>query len=97
MRRPAKNRVTVRIRDAQGGWLVLHEQWARGWRAEVDGTEIPVLRADHVYRAVLLPAGSGPGEHVVEFRYDPPALDWGVVVSLVALVGVVVWELLNRG
>lgn len=89
---PAKNRVRVRLADCRGGWLVLHEQWARGWRAAADGVEVPLLRADHYCRAVPLP----PGTEVVEFVYRPRSLEWGAVLSLVALLGVFAWELLNR-
>ena len=90
--RPAKNRVVVRVTDSRGGWLVLHEQWARGWQACVNGAEVPLVRADHYCRAVQLPSGALE----VEFDYRPRSLEWGVVLSLVVLLGVLAWELLNR-
>lgn len=89
---PAKNRVRVRLADSGGGWLVLHEQWARGWTAEADGVAVPLVRADHYCRAVPIP----PGTQVVEFAYRPRSLEWGAALSLVALLGVFAWELLNR-
>jgi hypothetical protein len=91
--RPAKNRVTVRVRDSGGGWLVLHEQWAPGWSCTADGVELPVFRADHAYRAVPLPRG----DCVLEFRYAPTSLRWGLALSLGALLLVLGYELLNRG
>jgi hypothetical protein len=89
--RPAKNRVLVRVADSQGGWLVLHEQWARGWRARVNGEAAPLLRADHYCRAVPIPAG----QLEIEFEYAPRTLEWGAALALVALLGVLAWELLN--
>ena len=89
---PAKNRVRVRVSGSHGGWLVLHEQWARGWRARVNGDDVPVLRADHAYRAVPIPSG----DVTVEFEYAPRSLEWGAALALVALLGVLAWELLNR-
>ena len=91
--RPAKNRVLVRVSGSQGGWLVLHEQWARGWRARVNGASAPLLRADHAYRAVPIP----PGELEIEFEYAPRELEWGAALALVALLGVFVKELLDPG
>jgi hypothetical protein len=92
LERPAKDRVRVRVRDSRGGFLVLHEQWARGWSARVNGSPAPLVRADHYARAVPIPAG----DVEVEFAYSPPALRWGVALSILALLGVVVYELLNR-
>jgi hypothetical protein len=91
--RPAKDRVHVRVSGSHGGWLVLHEQWARGWRATVNGASVPLLRADHAYRAVPIP----PGELEVELEYAPRALEWGTALALVSLLGVLAWDLLNPG
>ncbi|MSR63469.1 MAG: hypothetical protein EXS08_13590, partial [Planctomycetes bacterium] len=78
---PARNRVRVIVRGSHGGWLVLHEQWARGWEARVNGAPTALARADHAYRAVLVP----PGELVVEFEYAPRSLQWGATLALLAL------------
>ena len=89
---PARNRVRVRVSDSQGGFLVLHEQWAEGWRARVNGADVPLVRADHYCRAVPIPSGACE----VEFSYRPRALEWGAALSLAALLGVLAFELLNR-
>jgi hypothetical protein len=90
--RPSKARVVVRVSGSQGGILVLHEQWARGWEARVNGSAAPLVRADHTYRAVAVPAG----EVTVEFAYAPKSLRWGAALTLLALAGVLAFELLNR-
>ncbi|HEY6000426.1 MAG TPA: YfhO family protein [bacterium] len=63
------------------GWLVLTDSWYPGWRAEVDGREVPIERADYAYRAVPLPAG----RHAVVFRYVSAPLRRGLALTLAGL------------
>ncbi len=72
------NRIEVRTASEADGLLVLSEGYDAGWRAEIDGDAAPVLVANHALRAVPLPAG----DHLVTLRYDPPALRWGIAISL---------------
>ncbi|MEZ4626191.1 MAG: hypothetical protein R2843_15685 [Thermomicrobiales bacterium] len=37
---------------AADGVLMLSEPYDRGWNAYVDGEEVPILRADHLFRAI---------------------------------------------
>ena len=48
-----------------------------GWKAFVDGDEVPIHRADHLLRAVAVPQGS----HRVEMRFDPTSHRAGVWIS----------------
>ncbi len=68
--------------DAPGldNWLVLTDSYYPGWRALVDGQPTPVVRADVLFRAVHVPAGT----HRVEFIYDPLSLKIGAVISALA-------------
>ncbi|MEA2573395.1 MAG: hypothetical protein QOH93_693 [Chloroflexia bacterium] len=49
------------------GWLVLSDNYAPGWEAEIDGSPTPILRGNVAFRAVALPAG----RHTVSFHYSP--------------------------
>jgi len=72
------------------GYLVLSDTWYPGWRATVDGEEVPVERANYMLRAVMVPAGP----HRVEFTYRPTNWEIGLWISGGTL-GVVVLELMG--
>jgi hypothetical protein len=50
-----------------GGYVVLNDVWHPYWIAEVDGQEAPILRANVMFRAVVIPEG----RHQVTFRFEP--------------------------
>jgi hypothetical protein len=80
----APERVVVQASAERPGLLVLTDLYHPGWRARVDGVETPVLRADYFFRGVPL----APGNHEVELVFDPPAVWFGRLVSLLTLTAV---------
>lgn len=66
-----------------GGYLVLADTFFPGWRAQVDGAQAPIYRANHTMRAVAI----GPGPHLVTFTYWPKPFWVGLVLSLGTLGG----------
>lgn len=54
----------------------------KGWKAYVDGEEVPILRADYVLRALQLPGGN----HKVEFVFDPDSVKISSMVSLIGSI-----------
>ncbi|MDY6874858.1 MAG: YfhO family protein [Chloroflexota bacterium] len=81
------NEVELAVRTPVSGYLVLSDVYYPGWRATVDGVRVGVLRADYVFRAVLLP----PGEHTVRMEFEPWTWRVGLAVSIVTWVGLGVW------
>jgi hypothetical protein len=67
-------RVTVALKMATSGLVVLADMWNEGWRAYLNGQPAPILRANHALRGVVVPAGTG----TLEFRYQPASLAWGL-------------------
>ena len=72
--------VAVTLADSTGGILVLSDTYYPGWRAFVDGVECPILRANHVFRAVVVPVGA----REVVFSYEPDSFRYGLLVSVAA-------------
>ncbi len=48
--------------------LLLNDHYDSNWKVSVDGRPETVLRCNYLMRGVFL----NPGEHTVEFRYEPP-------------------------
>jgi hypothetical protein len=65
--RYANDEVEVETQAPAGGILVLNDAWHPWWRASVDGAAVEILRANVLFRAVVVP----PGEHRVRFTFHP--------------------------
>lgn len=79
----APEEVRVRVETPQPAVLVLLDAYDIGWRATLEGGKaVPILRANGLVRAVVLPAGS----HVVTFAYETPLLRAGAGASVAGVV-----------
>ncbi len=76
------NRVLLRARSNCGGLLVLSDNAFPGWKAILDGKPVPIWQPYSSLRGVVI----GPGEHTVEFRYEPRSFFWGCLLSLCGLL-----------
>jgi hypothetical protein len=79
------DRIRLETATAASGLLVLSEAYYPAWKAYVDGQPVPLYAADHVLRAVPVPAG----EHTVELRYESWSLRVGVAISLIAYLALI--------
>ena len=65
--RYANTEVVVEVEAPAGGILLLNDVWQPWWRADIDGAEAEILKADVIFRAVVCPRG----RHVVRFSFHP--------------------------
>ncbi|HEX6790474.1 MAG TPA: hypothetical protein VF247_04110 [Candidatus Krumholzibacteria bacterium] len=80
------------------GLLVVSEVYYPDWKATVDGAPAEVLRANHVLRAVALPAG----RHEISFHYDSSRVREAAAISittfaLTLLAGAAAWLFRRKG
>ena len=88
-----QTRVEVSVRGDADGLLVLGDPWYPQWRVEVDGRPAELLRVDHAFRGVRVPAG----DHRVVFTYQDRALQIGLALScLTALSLAGLWRWRRR-
>lgn len=80
------NSVSLTVSLSEPGYLVLLDRFDPNWHATVDGREVMVLRADQLFRAVKVSAGS----HQVRFYYRQKGLVAGTVISCMMLLTLLV-------
>jgi len=84
------NQLVIEVSSTEDAWLVLSDTDYPGWRAAIDGNPVPIYRANGIFRAVSIHAGT----QTVTFKYQPISFYAGALISLVALLvfGVIWWK-----
>ncbi|MBL7996653.1 YfhO family protein [bacterium] len=79
------DRITVKAYVDKPSQLVLSEvYYPHGWKAFVDGQETEIFKSNYVLRSVQVP----PGEHVIEFRFEPAEFRLGIWVTAISFYSV---------
>jgi hypothetical protein len=87
--------IVVDATTPRNALLVLGEKYYKGWKATVDGKSAEIVLVNHLLRGVYLP----PGNHRVEFIFDPLPFKIGKYLTLASLVffaGMLIREWLIR-
>lgn len=74
--------VNVRTRAAEPALLVLAQSYYHRWKAYVDGKPVNILRANHAFQAIEVPAG----ECQVKLVYEDRPFTLGAIISISALL-----------
>jgi len=74
------NSHTVIVNAARPGLIYAAENHFDGWSATVNGHPTALLPANYAFRAVAVQAGRSR----IEFRYRPPGLTAGLIISIVS-------------
>ena len=65
--RYANTEIVVEVEAPAGGILLLNDVWHPWWRASVDGADTEIMKANVIFRAVVVPRG----RHTVRFSFHP--------------------------
>jgi uncharacterized membrane protein YfhO len=76
------SQVEAEVRTTTQTLVVPSQTFYHLWQARVDGSRVPLLRANVAFQALQIPAGT----HRVELVYHDPNLMIGSVLSLVSLL-----------
>lgn len=83
------NRVELLARMDNPGLLVFSDAYYPGWKAYVDGEQVPIYPTDVALRSVFLTAG----EHSVEFTYSPTSFRLGAAVTIASLALLLIYAI----
>ena len=78
--------VDIEVEAAEPSLVTVSQTWYHDWRAYVDGHETPLLRANHAFQAIQVPAGA----HQIRVVYKDRAFETGAAVSIAAWLGCLV-------
>jgi hypothetical protein len=87
------NYVRLKVNAHSAGIVVLKDAFYPGWSAFINGTKVPILRANGMVRAVEI---GHPGRYKVEFRYLPKSFIWGVILCIASLSLIIGSILIDR-
>lgn len=74
-------RITMSLTRSEPDFLVLSEiYYPPGWRAELNGEEIPIYKTNYLLRGMEIPAG----EDTLQLSFNPKSHIWGPRISLVS-------------
>ena len=77
------NEITASVDMAGPGLMTIAQSFSPHWRARVNGKRVDVLRANHAFQAVPIPAGLSR----VEVRYVDPWFRAGLAITLGTALG----------
>jgi uncharacterized membrane protein YfhO len=86
------NEINLTVTSDKSGFVVISDVWYPGWKAEIDGHKIDVLKANYLFRAVSVPAG----KHELRVFYEPASFYLGAVISLLSILILVITYLISR-
>ncbi len=82
------NQLTYSFSASENKLVVFSEIWtSKGWTMRIDGQESPLLRANYLLRAAMVPAG----QHEIVMRYEPKIWKVGGIVSLVSSLTIILF------
>jgi len=83
--------VMIEANLASDGFLVLADTYYPGWKVFVEGKLTKIYCANYIQRTIPLKAG----KHKIKFVYEPISFKIGALISLITLLLVLGWGVMN--
>ena len=83
------NYIKYKSTNQNDGFGVFSEMYySHGWKATIDGNEVPILRVDYALRGLQI----AKGNHIIEFTFNPKVIKKGSTIALASsiLLGLIV-------
>jgi hypothetical protein len=88
----SNNFVEIESEGNDSSFLVLADNYYPGWKVYVNSREQNTLRVNYNLRGVILPRG----QNRVLFSFDPLSFKIGASISLLTLIGIIIFFLIRR-
>ncbi|HBH05549.1 MAG TPA: hypothetical protein DDX92_02970 [Flavobacteriales bacterium] len=86
------NKMCATTQTSEDQYLTLIQSNYLGWRAEIDGQEVPIYRSNFNYQTIVLPKG----EHEVVFKYKNNLILLLYIISNLLFFGIVLYLIRNH-
>ncbi|WP_338864885.1 YfhO family protein [Myxococcus stipitatus] len=90
--RQSAQHLELKVKACDDSYLIVSDSHYPGWRATMDGKDVPIHRANLALRAVRV----SPGEHHIRFDYQPISFRLGLFLSLLGAATLVALMSLPR-
>ena len=81
LKRKGPNEVLVSVTTQSPGYLVLTDTYYPGWHAYLDGQQVPLYRANYLFKSIFVP----PGAHQERFVFAPVSFSVGEILLALSL------------
>lgn len=76
------NTIDAKCRINKDGYLCIAVPYSEGWKAQLDGQDIKIEKANRMYMGFAI----SKGEHDISMRYETPLLKPAAIISLIGFV-----------
>ena len=79
--------MSLQAEMSTAGLVFISDLFDAGWKARVNDRETPILRANHAFRGIVLPAGTSR----IELAYRPASFPLALACCAVGAVVLIAW------
>lgn len=86
------NIVEVQTNNKEESMFIISDTYFPGWKVYIDSKQSSISPMFHVFRGVQVPGG----KHMVRFVYMPDSFFWGLKISIISLLLLIIFYFVTR-